>query len=197
MPLTRACWEDNRTGGNHMWMKLNLSGITLRFRVREYQKSQKDDWDSNWCKTDCSFVAEPWLNYCQTGAEILLAYEVEKLANKMEELLTCGRVSSEVLQCIEPDFHFIFHPKEDLTTNPNILYVAPGCEIEDIHLEWKVLFWNGGQPTGNYLSVTLSRPDIEHFLIYLQWILGTRTIGDEEIQKRIARNIFFEDASMH
>ena len=71
-----------------MWIKLNLDGIVLRMRIRQYKKVEADDWDSTWCKTDFSFISEPWLKYTKEDDEVLLAREVDDLVEALEKLLT-------------------------------------------------------------------------------------------------------------
>ena len=70
-----------------MWLKLNLDGIVLSMRIRQYKKVEADDWDS-WCKTDFSFISEPWLKYTKEDDEVFLAREVDDLVEALEKLLT-------------------------------------------------------------------------------------------------------------
>ena len=173
-----------------MWLKLNLDGIVLSLRIRQYKKVKADDWDSTWCKTDFSFMSEPWLNYSKEDDEVLLAREVDELVEALEKLLTDQLYEPTELTCIEPDFIFELNPKEDLRKNPRYLYIQPGCEMADIDLEWKVFFWYEGL-TGNYLSVALARPDIECLLTYLKVVTGQLSEKDAEIQTLIAKGILY------
>ena len=173
-----------------MWLKLNLDGIVLSLRILQYKKVKADDWDSTWCKTDFSFMSEPWLNYSKEDDEVLLAREVDELVEALEKLLTDQLYEPTEFTCIEPDFIFELNPKEDLRKNPRYLYIQPGCEIADIDLEWKVFFWNEGL-TGNYLSVALARPDIECLLTYLKVVTGQLSEKDAEIQTLIAKGILY------
>ena len=173
-----------------MWLKLNLDGIVLSLRIRQYKKVEADAWDSTWCKTDFSFVSEPWLNYSKENDEVLLAREVDELAEALEKLLTDQLSEPTEFTCIEPDFIFELNPKEDLRNNPRYVYIRPGCEIADIDLEWKVFFWHEGL-TGNYLSVALARPDIECLLAYLKVVTGQLSEKDIEVQTLIAKGILY------
>lgn len=173
-----------------MWLKLNLDGIVLSLRIRQYKKVKADDWDSTWCKTDFSFMSEPWLNYSKEDDEVLLAREVDELVEALEKLLTDQLYEPTELTCIEPDFIFELNPKEDLRKNPRYLYIQPGCEIADIDLEWKVFFWNEGL-TGNYLSVALARPDIECLLTYLKVVTGQLSEKDADVQTLIEKGILY------
>ena len=173
-----------------MWLKLNLDGIVLSLRIRQYKKVEADDWDSTWCKTDFSFISEPWLKYIKEDDEVLLAREVDELVEALEKLLTDQLYEPTEFTCIEPDFIFELNPKEDLRKNPRYLYIQPGCEIADIDLEWKVFFWYEGL-TGNYLSVALARSDIECLLTYLKVVTGQLPEKDAEVQMLIAKGILY------
>ena len=173
-----------------MWLKLNLDGIALSLRIRQYKKVKVDDWDSTWCKTDFSFIAEPWLKYIKEDDEVLLAREVDDLVEALEKLLADQLSTPTEFTCIEPDFIFELTPTEDLRSNPRFVYIRPGCEIADIDLEWKVFFWHEGL-TGNYLSVALARPDIECLLTYLKVVTGRLSEKDEQVQTLIAKGILY------
>ena len=96
--------------------------------------------------------------------------EVDTILSKIEDILNGGIGDSSVLECVEPDFRFTFHPQKDLTKDPGYTYVAPGYEIEDIKLEWSVYFWDGGL-TENRLTLVLSRRDIVALRQYLMSVV--------------------------
>ena len=174
-----------------MWIKLDLCGIIVSLRIRQYKKVDDAHWDSVWCKTDFSFISEPWLNYAKKDEELLLAREVDDLADALEKLLNDQLSAPTEFACIEPDFIFELNPKEDLTNNPDHVYIRPGYEIKDIDLKWKVFFWDEGL-SGNYLSVELIRPDIECLLTYLKVVTGQLPEKDAEVQTLIAKGIIGE-----
>ena len=173
-----------------MWLKLNLDGIVVSLRIRQYVKVNESDWDSTWCKTDFSFISEPWLNYIKDGDEVFLAREIDELAGALEKLLTDQLTEPTEFACIEPDFVFELNPKEDLRNNPRFVYIRPGCEIADIDMEWQVHFWDGGL-TANYLTVVLSRSEIEYLLTYLKLVMGQLSENSEEVQRLIAQGILY------
>lgn len=171
-----------------MWLKLNLDGIVLNLRIRLYEKASTDDLDSTWCKTDFSFISEPWLNYTQKDSEILLAREVDELTEALEKLLNNQLSAPTEFTCIEPDFIFELNPKEGMKNDLRCAYIESECERADIDLEWKVFFWHEGL-TCNYLSVLLTRFDIECVLIYLKIITGHLSEKDAQVQTLIAKGI--------
>ena len=171
-----------------MWLMLDLDGIVLRLQIRNYVKVAADDWDSTWCKTDFSFVSEPWLNYHKEDDEVFLAREIDDLKEALQALVNNQLTEVTEFSCIEPDFNFILNPQRDLRLDPKVLYVRPGCEIADIDAEWKISFWHDGL-TANYLSVSLGREDIESLLSYLRLITGELRESDQQIQQLIRDGI--------
>lgn len=171
-----------------MWLNLDLSGIRFSMQIRNYRKVSADDWDSTWCETDFSFISDEWLNYKKENDEIFLAREIENLAKELDDLLNDKLDTPTEFNCIEPDFNFILNPKKDLRLDPKIAYVRPGCEIEDIDMEWKVSFWHEGL-TDNYLSVSLVRSDIECLLLYLRFIIGEVQESSPEIKALMSKGI--------
>lgn len=134
-----------------MWIKLNLDGIVLSFRVKRYIKTDNSNWDTTWCCVDFCLESKSWLKYEVRNDEILLASEIDSLIGMLENLLSDRQTEQIEYQCIEPDFSFVFNPKKDLSLDPNYEYVSPEDRFVDIDLQWKVFFWNGGL-TDNYIS---------------------------------------------
>jgi hypothetical protein len=155
-----------------MWFEIDAGGIRIKLRIRGYRPSNKDNWDSEWCKCDFAFSSGDWLNYHKENDEILLSYEVEQLAKSLTELLANKLMEETEITCIEPDFIFKLFPQKDLRNDPKYIYVRPGCEIQDIYLEWKINFWDGGL-TDNFLTVTLDREEIIKLRDYLAFISST------------------------
>lgn len=77
-----------------------------------------------------------WLNYQIVSDETMLAAEVEDVRDKINDLLHDKLDKPEKIECIEPDFTFLLHPKEDIRNNPDVVYVKPGCEIADIDMDF-------------------------------------------------------------
>lgn len=174
-----------------MWIKLNLDGIVLSFRVKRYIKTDNSNWDTTWCCVDFCLESKSWLKYEVRNDEILLASEIDSLIGMLENLLSDRQTEQIEYQCIEPDFSFVFNPQKDLSLDPNYEYVSPEDRFVDIDLQWKVFFWNGGL-TDNYISVTLNRTEIEYFLVYLKVIAGDLSEENDDIVKElIKKNILY------
>lgn len=156
-----------------MYMEMDVSGIVVRLRIKEYETSAIGDACSQWCKCDFSFHSGDWLNYHKEDDEVLLSCEVEELESALTKLLDDEIEEIREIRCIEPDFIFTLHPKRELRKDPSYTYIQPGYEIADIYLEWKIYFWNEGL-TDNFLTVTLDRDEIIHFRDYLSSVLRGR-----------------------
>lgn len=175
-----------------MWprLNLNLNGILLTLRIKNYQKpfDPDSDWTSAWCKVDFSFISEPWLHYRQADSEVFLAREIDTLSEVLQSLLTDGLTGPMEFICMEPDFYLVLHPKRDLRDDPRVLSISLGHELEDIRMEWRVSFWNEGL-TKNHLSVSLAREEIEALLTYLRLISGQLSESDPAVGELIRKNI--------
>lgn len=178
-----------------MWLKLDLDGIDFRFRIEKYKKSTKNNWDEEWCDLDLTLKSQEWLNYNIVSDEILLAFEVEKLCDKIEALLSDKLNEPEIITCIEPDLEFHLYPKYDIRNNPDVIYVRPDSNtIVDVDMRLIVSFWhkNGGL-TANQLILAFNREDLEKLYCYLKYITGTITEEDKTFQKLISEGIIYKE----
>lgn len=176
-----------------MWISLDLDGIELQLRITDYRKST-NQWDEKWCKVDLSLRSDEWLNYQIKGQEILLACEVEELRHALHELLTDQIEQECAVAFIEPDLAFNLSPKQDVRSNPRVLYVKPGHEITDIGMDLEVSFWHDGL-TANRLTIAFDRLDIERLLCYLRLITKEITLDDDNVQQLIASKVIYESLS--
>ena len=142
-----------------MWFEVNASGINIKLQVSGYRPTNKDNWDSEWCKCDFSFSSGDWLNYHKENDEILLCSEIEELESTLTMLLNGEINEDREISFIEPDFVFNISPIKNIQ---NL--------VLDIMTEWKVYFWHDGL-TANYLSITLNRDEIQKLRDYLSYII--------------------------
>ena len=149
-----------------MWFQIDADGIKIKLQINGYKPTSKENWDSEWCRCDVLLSSGDWLNYNKEDDEVLLCSEIDWLVEDLTELLNNEISEEKELACIEPDFVFELYPQTDLRKDSKCIYVAPGHEILDIYLEWRIFFWNGGL-TGNYLTITLCRDEIELLRDYL------------------------------
>lgn len=149
-----------------MWFQIDADGIKIKLQINGYKPTSKENWDSEWCMCDLLLSSGDWLNYNKEDDAVLLCSEIDWLAEDLTELLNNEISEEKEITCIEPDFVFKLYPQTDLKKDPKYIYVAPGYEIQDIYIEWRIYFWNGGL-TENYLTVTLCRAEIELLRDYL------------------------------
>lgn len=135
-----------------MWFERDIDGIKVKLRIKNYVRTNDENWDEKWCKCDFSFYSGDWLNYHKEDVEVLLCCEIDNIIISLTDLLNNKILKEEEISFIEPDFSFKLIPKENL--------------LDNIYLEWKVYFWNEGI-TGNHLSVTLDINDIKSLRTYL------------------------------
>ena len=86
-----------------MWFEIDASGIRVKLQIKGYKPTDKDNWDSEWCKCDCSFSSGNWLNYHIENDEVLLSAEVETLEKAFTKLLDNKLTEVTEICCIEPD----------------------------------------------------------------------------------------------
>lgn len=149
-----------------MVFERDIHGIEVKLRIDDYEDPSKHDFGDVWCDCGYSFRFGNAINYYEDHDEILTPEEVDELVIVLSDLLD-GKVSEpREIPMTEPDFVFMLYPQKDLRTDPKYTYVAPGYEIQDIYVEWRIYFWNGGL-TDNFLTITLFRKDIEAFRDFL------------------------------
>ncbi len=149
-----------------MWLELDVCGINVKLRINGYKPTNKDNWDSEWCKCDFLFASGDWLNYHREEDEVFLSAEVEELEAYLTKLINNELTEVKEFPCMEPDFIFKLYPQMDRRNDPKYTYVQPGYEIQDIYLEWEIYFWNEGL-TDNHLTIVLGKEEIVKLRDYL------------------------------
>ncbi len=171
-----------------MTLLLKLNGIDIRLKIWNYTPKSDSDWTADWCKTDISFTAGPWLDYRLEEDEVFLSCELEELHEKLGLLLDGKLTEREELEMMEPDFTFIFYPRQDLREAPHVTHVRSGHDIIDISVDCSVTFWHNGL-TNNYLSVELNRDEIGYLRSYLELVMGKRDGEDAVIEALVSLGV--------
>ena len=175
-----------------LWLRLDIGGIDLHFRISHYRKSTEEKWDTQWCEIDLTLQASNWLNYHISSSEIMLSLEVESLRDGIKALLNDELSEVDTHECIEPDFQFVLYPKQDVRNNPGVLYVKPGFEIADVDMEFVVTFWDrDGALSSNRLVLSFGRRELERLLLYLQLVTGLISENDEMITNMISEGSLY------
>lgn len=171
-----------------MWVKLNLQGMQLEFKVEKYIPNQTIDGE--WTEISFNFKFQNIIQYSTNRDELLLSSEIDDIRDYMEKLLHDKLYEVERYKCIEPDFEFIFKPKYDVRNDPNVIWVKPGNEIEDIKMKLKVNLWNEGL-TSNYFSTSFDREEIEIFYLYLSLITNKISKNDARVNELLKLGIIY------
>ncbi len=171
-----------------MWLKMDICGIIFQLCVRDYRDNPKEDYE--WCSIGISYASGQWLNYTRESDETLTSYEVKDILGNIKKLLNNEMTEPYELEFIEPDFHLIFNPQKDLREDPKYTYIKEGYEIEDIDMDWRIFFWDGGL-TDNFLSLKFYRSDVEILCDYLKYVVGELSEESPQIQKLIQRGILY------
>lgn len=150
-----------------MGLELEVDGIKVKFEIRGYLLTDRSNWYSEWCKVDYSFSFKDSLNFHKDNYESVLSSEIDYLVEQLANLLDNKITETVEIKFLEPDLEFVLSPSFDIRTNPNVIYVEPGCEISDISLEWRIYF-NDQWATANFLTITLDRDEINSLLEYLK-----------------------------
>lgn len=148
------------------WLEMDISGVNVKLQIKGYVKPTQENWCDNWPLCSYRFSSNMFDFHCNDEA-VLLAAEVNQLCSSLTDLLENKVSDIYELDFVEPNFAFRYFPKKDLRTDPRFVYVAPGHEIEDIYLEWKIFLWDTGCPTEHYVAVILYREEIQALRDYL------------------------------
>ena len=157
----------------------NINGIQVTLRIDGYQDPAAHGYGDVWCDCGYSFRLADVLDYRCEHDELLMPEEVDALAVAFSDLLEGRLAAPREIRLMEPDFVFLLCPETDLRTDPEVIYVAPGCELQGIRAEWRVYFWNEGL-TDHYLTIALGRDDIAAFRDFLLGCAAAQTQGEDE-----------------
>lgn len=156
-----------------MWLKLDIRGMKIELQINGYQRSDKDNWDCQWCDVSFSFEFPGCIDYSKMNDEIILSCEVETLERKIDDFINDRITDKETLELIEPDFVFVFKPSYNMLESGEYEYAAPGYEMSNAVMEWKVNLWErDGRLTNNYFSATLDKAALRVLGDYLRLITG-------------------------
>ena len=143
-----------------------VSGIEIMLRIDNYQSPSKHTYGDWWCDCGFSFRFGSIIQYSVEHDELLMPEDIDSLAISLTRLLEGNLTEPTEEAMTEPDFVFMLYPQRDLRNDPKYTYIAPGYEIQDIYVEWRIYFWSESL-TSNYLTITLDREDIISFRDFL------------------------------
>ncbi len=136
---------------------LELEGFKLVLEITGWKPSNRDNWDSTWCKVKMD-LSSSFMEY-NINSECLLSCEVEELKESLDKIID-GENAKNV-SCIEPDFEFEFSPATDKKDN----------QLMDLIIS----FWDQGVLTANSLRLCLDKDDMIILRDYLQLVISGET----------------------
>ena len=149
-----------------MVFEREIGGIQVVLRIDGYRAPSEHDYGDVWCDCGYSFRFGDIINYHKDHDELFMPEEIDELAATLSGLLDGAVTEPLEMAMTEPDFVFMLYPEKDLRKDPRYTYVAPGYEIQDVYVEWRVFFWSNGL-TDNFLTITLDREDVAAFRDFL------------------------------
>ena len=163
-----------------MILHLQLDEITFYLEIKHYSKN---NYEFEWTDTDLILKSKSYLNYRNSNQEILVTCEIEKLHDKIEDLLMDRLVCDEILECLEPDLSFAFRVNNN-QSNDKERYI----EQDDINMQLIITPW-AGVPSKNRLIIFFDRDDLEKLLYYLKLVMRLVDKSNTNIQRLIKDKI--------
>lgn len=181
-----------------MWLKLDAEGMNIEIRIKYYEETDADTWDSAWCSVDCNFRLDGYVDYFIGNDEVLMCAEIDELESKLDDFIS-GKLKNEYsMECIEPYFEFKFNPQRKLTEKDSrrtafyySSYYNMTCNMTDPFVEWRIIIWTTEGPTGNYLSIPLFMENIIALRDYLRLITGKLDKNSEEIKELANKGVLY------
>ena len=167
-----------------MWLKLDLDQMIMEIQLNGYRATSREDWDSAWCRLDCSFRFDGYIDYSQRNAELIMCAEVDCLKKQLDEFIDGQMCADSSMEFIEPDFEVFFHPgNTESDTEQNVQFDRLGNDLSIPYMDWKVNLWNSLYPTNNCFSVRLYKDDVLVLRDYLRIVIGELNENSDEVTK--------------
>ena len=170
-----------------MTLKLELEEITVCLRIYDYDPHPPKSWELGWTKADYS-IQGPGLSL-SGEEEQFHSTELESFSACLTKLLHGQLLRDRVWEGTDTLFRFLLHPQKDRRDDSRAIWVNPDYALADITLDWQLLFY---QDSGNYLSLSLSRREIQHLRDYLDLVMGRLERTVPSIAAMIEEGILIE-----
>ena len=154
-----------------MGFSVEKQGMEIKLDISGYTKDYEDIIDSPWCKVSFSFKFRDIISYTCDNCGVLEAAEVEILEKQLDDLLQGNIQETKEIGFIEPDWEMTLVPQINVIESGKYVYAAPGYEIEDIRLMWKINLWCDGLTVNNF-STELWREEITELRDYLRSVMN-------------------------
>lgn len=135
-------------------LEMSIDGTELKFEVKKYHPSTKDNWDCEWCQIFVS-IHNRYIHYEMNG-ETLLCCEIEKIYTDLKDVLAGENVERCELSFAEPDYEMVIDVYKD----------------KKVMLDWIFHLWNEqGTLSANSFTIVLSTEETAQMVEYLERIV--------------------------
>lgn len=141
-------------------LKLDLGSHVMYLQINDWHKARSKDYDDEWCSVKCRIKSD-FMDYRvennQPDCETLMWSEVENLLHCTEQLLTGKIAEKNSMDCVEPDFEFVFYPATE--------------NVQSVGMDILIAFWEpDGALSANSLQLYLGQEEVEQFYEYLKLV---------------------------
>lgn len=170
-----------------MWLNLNLDDMIFKFQITNYKNNPT--LNEEWCKVSFDIQFDTIIHYQTENNELILYYELEDIRNYLGDLINNKLKKQEIIQCIEPDFSFIFKPYNQSKS----IETDYSDSILDKSLELRIHLWtNQLIPSYNYFPILFDEQQMIYFYNYLLLITNQITKEDSKIMDMINKGLLYE-----
>lgn len=137
-------------------LEMNIDGTELKFDVKKYHPSTKNNWDCEWCQVYVS-VHNQYIHYEMDG-ETLLCCEIERIRTGLADALIGKTTGKCALSFIEPDYEM----------------VIDAYEGRKVMVDWIFHLWDPeGALSANSFTIVLDTAEAAQMVKYLENLVNT------------------------
>ena len=135
-------------------LEMNLDGTELKFEVKKYHPSTKNNWDCEWCQIFVS-VHSKYIHYEMEG-ETLLCCEIEEIHTKLKDALAGENTGRQELSFVEPDYEIVIEVYKD----------------KNVMVDWIFHLWDEEDAlSANSFTIVLGTEETAQMAEYLESIV--------------------------
>lgn len=179
-------------------LKLDIFDVILEFAIKGLAREPDEHDDEEefhrlWTLSDFRLHGR-FINYDMRDSELLMTGEITYLQHCLDDLLNNEIKDDCSLGFAEPDLVFHFYPAKRLYDEPGRVAYRNGYTDRELFAELTVQFWcKEGGLGGNSFTMTLYKPEIEAFLIYLKTVTKELTEDNKDVQRLIQSGILIKE----
>lgn len=170
-----------------MWLDLNLDDMIFKFQITNYKSMPS--LNEEWCKISFNIQFDTIIQYQTVNNELILYYELEDIRDYLGDLINNKLEKQEIIQCIEPDFSFIFKPYNQ----PKPTEIDYSNSILGKSLELRIHLLNHSRtPSYNYFPILFDEEQMIFLYNYLLLVTNKITKNDPKIIDMMNKGLLHE-----